>query len=264
MAGDLGGGEDSGLGGFEGGFGGGDYASFGDTDFGGGVDDSSGEGGFFGDGILSTLGDGGLSPFSLEANKALARKLAIASIRPRLAQFQEGIASLTSLANASPMALTQRLAPQIEQARAALQHMFKQSSQRFGQFGGGQAQREQARGAEAIGGQLTRLFGNVPEQARNALLALIQGFQITPQPPTPITQISSQPFNPASVLGSLQGGYELGEFGMRAYQGLQSSPPGVSPSSAAGLSGEGALFSSTLGPAYGGYYTGVGTGTPFT
>ena len=217
MAGDLGGGEDSGLGGFEAGFGGGDYASFGDTDFGGGVDDSSGEGGLFGDGILSTLGAGGLSPFSLEANKALARKLAIASIRPRLAQFQEGIASLTSLANASPMALTQRLAPQIEQARAALQQMFRQSSQRFGPLGGGQTTREQARAAEAIGGQLTRLFGSIPEQARNALIALIENFQITPQPATPISQVSTQPFNTASVLGNIQAGAQLGQFGVRAY-----------------------------------------------
>lgn len=188
-----------------------------DSGFGGGFDEGDG---FFGGGILDTLGTGS-SPFSLEANKALARKLAIASIRPRLAQFQEGITSLTSLANASPIALTQRLAPQIEQARRALQQMFRQASQRFGPFGGGQAIREQARGAEAIGGQLTRLFGAVPEQARNALIALIENFQVIPQPATPISQASTQPFNAASVLGSIQGGAELGTLGMRVYNALQ-------------------------------------------
>ena len=218
MAGDLGGGEDSGLGGFEAGFGGGDYASFGDTDFGGG---GFGEDGSDFSGGMSPFGDGGLSPFSARTLADVtqkARQLALASIRPRLAQFQEGITALQSLANASPQALTRQLAPQIEQARAALKKMFEQSSQRFGRFGGGQAQREQARGAEAIGGQLTRLFGSMPEQARNALLALIENFQITPQPATPITQISSQPFNAASVLGGIQAGAEVGKLGRRAYK----------------------------------------------
>lgn len=217
MPGDLGGGEDSGLGGFEAGFGGTATEDFGAVDFGGGVADDGGGGGAS-DGILGALGGmNGSSPFSLEANKALARKLALASIRPRLAQFQEGIASLTQLVNASSQALTQRLAPQIEQARTALQQMFKQASQRFGPFGGGQTTREQARGAEAIGGQLTRLFGAIPEQARNALIALIENFQVVPQPTTPISQVSTQPFNVASVLGSMQAGAQLGQLGVRAY-----------------------------------------------
>ena len=180
-----------------------------------------GTGGGLGDyGGQSPFGDVLRTPFSertLADVTQKARQLALASIRPRLAQFQEGITSLTRLANASPQALTQQLAPQIEQARAALKQMFQQSSQRFGQFGGGMAQREQARGAEAIGGQLTRLFGSMPEQARNALLALIENFQITPQPATPVTSISSQPFNVAGMLGSLKSGYELGEYGKGIY-----------------------------------------------
>ena len=196
-----------------------------DDPFGG--DDFSGEesdegGSDFSDGI-SPFGNGGISPFSAHTLADItkkARQLALASIRPRLAQFQEGITALQSLANASPQALTRQLAPQIEQARAALKQMFQQSSQRFTKFGGGQAQREQARGAEAIGGGLARLFGTMPEQARNALLALIENFQITPQPATPITQISSQPFNAASVLGSIQAGAQLGQLGGRAYNAL--------------------------------------------
>ena len=178
------------------------------------------EGGLGGPDGASPFAEYVRSPFSertLADVTQKARQLALASIRPRLAQFQEGITGLTRLANASPQALTQQLAPQIEQARAALKQMFQQSSQRFGQFGGGVAQREQARGAEAIGGQLTRLFGGMPEQARNALLALIESFQITPQPATPVTSISSQPFNAASVLGSLQSGYQVGQLGSRAY-----------------------------------------------
>lgn len=162
-------------------------------------------------------------PFSLESNKALARQLALDTIPPRLAQFQEGLTALTELSNASPQALTQRLAPQIEQARAALQQMFKQVSTRFGPFGGGQAQREEARGAEAIGGQLAQFFSQLPEQARNAIIQLIENFQIVPQPATPITQVTSQPFNPASVTQSIAGGAELGKLGVRAYKGF--SPP---------------------------------------
>ena len=171
-----------------------------------------------------------LSPFhdsklGLKFVTDTARRLALSSIRPRLAQFQEGLTALQSLANASPQALTRQLAPQVEQARAALKQMFEQSSQRFGRFGGGQAQREQARGAEAIGGQLTRLFGAMPEQARNALLALIESFQITPQPSTPVTNIASQPFNAAGLLGSIGTGYHLGELGQQAY-GAFNTPSG--------------------------------------
>ena len=206
-------------------FGDSDFGTDYGSEFGGNVDFGDSTGDFSGgdngqEGISSPFSDGLSTPFSqrtLADVQSMARKLALASIRPRLAQFQEGITGLTRLANASPQALTQQLAPQIEQARAALKQMFQQSSQRFGQFGGGVAQREQARGAEGIGGQLTRLFGSMPEQARNALLALIENFQITPQPATPITQISSQPFNAASVLGSLQSGYELGQVGGRVY-----------------------------------------------
>ena len=183
------------------------------------------EGGLGGPDGASPFAEYVRSPFSertLADVTQKARQLVPASITPRLAQFQEGIIGLTRLANAAPQALTQQLAPQIEQARAALKQMFQQSSQRFEQFSGGVArgsvaQREQARGAEAIGGQLTRLFGGMPEQARNALLALIESFQITPQPATPVTSISSQPFNAASVLGSLQSGYQVGQLGSRAY-----------------------------------------------
>ncbi len=185
------------------------------------------EGDSFG-GMLEPTGtmpfaDDTLSPFhdsklGLKFVTDKARELAVSSIRPRLAQFQEGITALQSLANASPQALTRQLAPQIEQARAALKQMFEQSSQRFGRFGGGQAQREQARGTEAIGGQLTRLFGSMPEQARNALLTLIESFQITPQPATPVTQVGSQPFNAAGFLGTIGTGYQLGELGQRAYR----------------------------------------------
>lgn len=210
-------------------------SSFGDVDSGGIGDDSFYSGGPLGEGILATLG---LGRPSLESNKAMARQLALASIPPRLAQLMEGITSLTQLSNASPQALTQRLAPQIEQVRTALQQIFRQSAQRFGQFGGGQVQREQARGAEALGGQLTRLFGALPEQARNALIALIENFQLLPQPATPIAGVSTQPFNAGSVLQNIQGGAALGELGVRAYRGLSGAPPPspvVSPSSAAGV-----------------------------
>ena len=198
-----------------------DYGS----EFGGNVDFGASTGDFSGGddgqaGISSPFGDGLSTPFSqrtLADVTQKARQLALASIRPRLAQFQEGITGLTRLANASPQALTQQLAPQIEQARAALKQMFQQSSQRFGQFGGGQAQREQARGAEAIGGQITRLFGGMPEQARNALLSLIESFQITPQPAAPVTNVSSQPFNAAAMLGALQSGAAIGQTGRGIY-----------------------------------------------
>ena len=203
------------------------------SDFGGDFDSSGGAGtddsGFDGGGGV-VFGGGapgpGASPFSLEANKALARRLAIASIAPRLAQFQEGINALTGLSNASPQGLTQRLAPQIEQARAALQQMFKQVSSRFGPQGGGQTQRQQASGVEAIGAQLTRLFAGLPEQARSALIQLIENFQIVPQTPVPISQVSSQPFNPQSVVGSIVGGAELGKIGVRAFQGFNQQPAG--------------------------------------
>ena len=202
------------------------------SDFGGDFDSSGGAGtdsGGFDDGGGVVFGGGGIggagaSPFTLEDNKALARRLAIASIAPRLAQFQEGINALTGLSNASPQGLTQRLAPQIEQARAALQQMFKQVSSRFGPQGGGQTQRQQASGVEAIGAQLTRLFAGLPEQARSALIQLIENFQIVPQTPVPISQVSSQPFNPQSVAGSIVGGAELGKIGVRAYQGFTGSP----------------------------------------
>ena len=200
------------------------------SDFGGDFDSSGGagtdSGGFDDGGGVVSGGGAGASPFSLENNKALARRLAIASIAPRLAQFQEGINALTGLSNASPQGLTQRLAPQIEQARAALQQMFKQVSSRFGPQGGGQTQRQQASGVEAIGAQLTRLFAGLPEQARSALIQLIENFQIVPQTPVPISQVSSQPFNPQSVLGSIVGGAELGKIGVRAFQGFNQQPVG--------------------------------------
>ena len=206
-------------------FGDSDFGTDYESEFGGNVDFGGATGDFSGGndgrkGIGSPFDDVLRTPFSertLADVTHKARQLALASIRPRLARFQEGITALTRLANASPQALTQQLSPQIEQARAALKQMFQQSSQRFGQFGGGQAQREQARGAEAIGGQITRLFGGMPEQARNALLALIESFQITPQPAAPIAQVSSQPFTVSSVLSSLQSGYQLGQLGEKAY-----------------------------------------------
>lgn len=156
-------------------------------------------------------------PQTAEEISAFGRQLGLASVPPRLAQFQEGILALQRLAGGSPQALTEQLAPQIEQLRGALQQMFRQAAQRFGPFGGGQLQQAQAQAAAATGGQLTRMFAGLPEQARNALLALIQGFQITPQPPTPVTQVTATPFSPQGFVSALQAGQQLGQLGQRIF-----------------------------------------------
>ena len=172
-------------------------------------------------------GDGSPSQVALEANKAIGRRLLMESIAPRLAQFGEGVTQLTALSNASPVALPQQLAPQIEQARGALKQMFQQSSQRFGQYGGGQTQREQAKGMQDIGGKVTRGAMQLPEQARQALAALIENFQSVPQPATPVTQVGTSPFNPASIYASLQSGAALGNTANRvdSYLNRTSSSP---------------------------------------
>lgn len=122
------------------------------------------------------------------------------------------------------MALTEQMAPQIEEARAALKQMFQQASQRFGPYGGGQLQRAQARGVQQVGGSLAGLAGQLPERARMALSSLIENFQTVPQPATPVMQIGTQPFNPASVWASLKQGAEMGKVANRVDQWWNARP----------------------------------------
>ena len=180
-------------------------------------------------------GAGGTVQDQQAANKEWARRLVTESIAPRLAQLGEGLISMTQLANASPNALTQRLSPQIEQARDALGKMFQQTSQRFGPMGGGQIEREQVRGAEEVGGKMSQLFGETPGQAREAIARLIENFQTTPQPPAQIMQTNlgtntqNSPFNPASIFASLQQGAALGSLANRVDNYL-GTPGGAYPS----------------------------------
>ena len=160
---------------------------------------------------------------ALNAQQQLGARLANASIGPRLAQFMEGLNRLTALSNASPSAITQQLEPQFAQARDALKKMFEQSSLRLGgPLAGGQLVREQAKTSGAIMRPMTQATAQLPERARNALISLIENFQMTPQAATPITQIGTSPFNAAGLFGSLQSGAELGKVGKRVDQWLES------------------------------------------